>query len=212
MVDLNVLLPHYLVRRARIASQPEFTAIEEMDWFMHFVDEALYFADDLDALGAVGLGSFTQPMDDYYEYIAGPRQKPATKPQVRMRAKYRTLIRQLRGGRSAGMGKRRASPRQLRTGGARRCLARTASGHGEGHSSRPGAEHPGRSRCRDPVRNSNPARSIAFSHAGLCESENGARWHRSGNRDRNEPALPNIDTAVCVCRYGAGRCASRRRS
>ena len=95
MVDLNVLLPHYLVRRARIASQPHFTAIEEMDWFMHFVNEELYFADDLDALGAVSLGSFTQPMDDYYEYVAGPRQKPAPKPQVRMRSKYRTLIRQL---------------------------------------------------------------------------------------------------------------------
>ena len=95
MVDLNVLLPHYLVRRARIASQPHLTAIEEMDWFMHFVNEGLYFADDLDALGAVSLGSFTQPMDDYYEYISGPRQKPAPKPQVRMRAKYRTLIRQL---------------------------------------------------------------------------------------------------------------------
>ena len=95
MVDLNVLLPHYLVRRARIASQPDFTAMEEMDWFMHFLNEGLYFADDLDALGAVSLGSFTQPMDDYYEYISGPRQKPAPKPQVRMRAKYRTLIRQL---------------------------------------------------------------------------------------------------------------------
>jgi hypothetical protein len=95
IVDLNVLLPHYLVRRARVASQPHFTTIEEMDWFMHFVSEGLYFADDLDALGAVSLGSFTQPMDEYYEYIAGPRQKPAPKPQVRMRAKYRTLIRQL---------------------------------------------------------------------------------------------------------------------
>ncbi len=95
MVDLNVLLPHYLVRRARIASQAHLTAIEEMDWFMHFVNEGLYFADDLDSLGAVSLDSFTQPMDEYYEYIAGRRQKPAPKPQVRMRAKYRTLIRRL---------------------------------------------------------------------------------------------------------------------
>ncbi len=95
MVDLNVLLPHYLVRRARIANQAHLTAIEEMDWFMHFVNEGLYFADDLDSLGAVSLDSFTQPMDDYYEYIAGRRQKPAPKPQVRMRAKYRTLIRRL---------------------------------------------------------------------------------------------------------------------
>jgi len=80
LVDLNVLLPDYIMRRARLAKWEKFTAIEEMDWFMHYFTEGLWFADDLSQVGPTNLLSFTQPLDDYYMYVYGPRTKPAARP------------------------------------------------------------------------------------------------------------------------------------
>ncbi len=102
LVDLNVLLPHYLMRRARIAQWEQFTAVEELDWFMHYMNEGLWFSGDLSQLGRINLGSFTQPLDDYYMYVFGPRTKPAPKPSVKIQPQYKQLLRSLEESRPPG--------------------------------------------------------------------------------------------------------------
>jgi hypothetical protein len=90
--DLNGLLPHYLTRRSRTAMWDKFTAIEELDWFMHYLKDGLWFADDLDQTSPVNLLSFTQPLDDYYMYTHGPRRKPAPKPGLECSAEFKDLL------------------------------------------------------------------------------------------------------------------------
>lgn len=102
LAELNAVLPHYLTRRARIAQWEQFTAIEELDWFMHYMSEGLWFADDLSQLGGINLASFTQPLDDYYTYKFGPRQRPAPKPSLEIQRQYKTLLQSLEEGGARG--------------------------------------------------------------------------------------------------------------
>lgn len=95
MVDLSVLLPNYIMRRARIAPWEKFTAIEELDWFMHYLSQGLWFADDLSEAPPTNLMSFTKPLDDYYMFVYGPRLKPAAKPSIGIQPKYKELLRLL---------------------------------------------------------------------------------------------------------------------
>ena len=86
----------YLRRRARLTRNAGFNAIEEMDWFMHFMSEGLYFGDDEEIANArINLLSFTEPLDNYYLYAYGPRTKYASKPSMNVPPRLAKLLQQI---------------------------------------------------------------------------------------------------------------------
>lgn len=96
LLDLPPALPHYVERRLRAASQGVFSASDELDFFGHYLANALYYDDeDLvvegERVGFVQLGSFTVEMDDYYFYQEGVRTRRARKPKLTLDPKTRRL-------------------------------------------------------------------------------------------------------------------------
>ncbi len=53
------------------AAVEESSYIEEMDWFMNYLKDGLYFAENLDDFPEVMLGSFADDVDNYYLYKQG---------------------------------------------------------------------------------------------------------------------------------------------
>ena len=79
-------LVHYFLRRRRLNGQRRATAMDELDFFMHYLRDGLYWDDpeDDEAPGedrpaVVQLLSFTDPLDAYYMYTRGERRTPAAK-------------------------------------------------------------------------------------------------------------------------------------
>jgi hypothetical protein len=91
LAELNVVLPHYLIRRTRMASHRQLHAIEEMDWFMHYLKDGLWFDDDLESLAPTALLSFTDSLDAYYYSKFGERS-PSPKPCLELSGGYRDLL------------------------------------------------------------------------------------------------------------------------
>jgi hypothetical protein len=83
-------LVHYFLRRKRLNRQRRATATDELDFFMHYLQDGLFWedveqeagqsADDEVRPGPVQLLSFTDELDAYYMYTRGERRRPARKP------------------------------------------------------------------------------------------------------------------------------------
>ena len=78
----------YFLRRRRLNRQRRASAIDELDFYMHYLKQGLYWDDpDEDdapeAAAPVRLLSFTDELDAYYMYSRGERQTPAPKPTKR---------------------------------------------------------------------------------------------------------------------------------
>lgn len=102
IAEFNLTVPHYLLRRARIAPLEKFSAIEELDWFMHYLEDGLWFADDLEQARGVNLMSFTQGLDEYYMYQFGERQKPAPRPKWYVKKAYKEVLGTVESSRRSG--------------------------------------------------------------------------------------------------------------
>lgn len=83
-------LVHYFLRRKRLNRQQRVTAMDELDFFMHYLRDGLYWDDTEGAEGESPqsrvlhqLASFTDDLDAYYMYTRGERRTPAAKPEKR---------------------------------------------------------------------------------------------------------------------------------
>ncbi len=83
--ELNAQLWQYVSRRRRVVTSGRFDAPEELDWFLTYLKDGLYFADDLTVHTPTRLMSFTEELTAYYLYRDGVRTRPAAKPRLSSR-------------------------------------------------------------------------------------------------------------------------------
>lgn len=72
-------LVHYTMRRRRLNERRDAWAVDELDYFMHYLLAGLYWEGDIRG-APVRLLSHTDDLDAYYAYIKGQRQKKAKRP------------------------------------------------------------------------------------------------------------------------------------
>ena len=72
-------------------------ADDELDWFVHYLSEGLYFEDHLKGIkpDRLRLLTYTTDIDSYYLYVIGDRVTPAPKPTQRMPDLFRTVMNEL---------------------------------------------------------------------------------------------------------------------
>jgi len=92
-------LVHYFLRRRRLNRQRRATATDELDFYMHYLRDGLYWDDPEDMetppetpQAPVQLLSFTDPLDAYYMYTRGERSTPAAKPERRHHRDVATVL------------------------------------------------------------------------------------------------------------------------
>jgi hypothetical protein len=92
-------LVHYFLRRKRLNRQRRATAADELDFFMHYLRDGLYWDDPEDMEtppdtpeAPIQLLSFTDPLDAYYMYARGERRTPAAKPERRHHRDVATVL------------------------------------------------------------------------------------------------------------------------
>jgi len=73
---------HFLRRRARLNERGGLSATDELDWWMHYLEQGLYFEDEDD--GPIRLASFTDPLDAWVLYNRGIRKTAAPKPAMKL--------------------------------------------------------------------------------------------------------------------------------
>jgi hypothetical protein len=97
LIGFGPWMPLYVTRRLRIASQKFLSAGDELDFFMLFLTNGLYYesAKDFGEVDNVMLGSFTEPLDDYYFYSVGYRNKPASKPAPKVERPMQAFVNSL---------------------------------------------------------------------------------------------------------------------
>lgn len=89
VVDSPGLFLHYLHQRLRLNTLPTIASVDELDYFMHYLDRSLWFPEGAVQGGRRELfvGTFTQDLDQYYlgreVGSAAPKPRPAIPPQVR---------------------------------------------------------------------------------------------------------------------------------
>ncbi|MEW6672144.1 MAG: SEC-C metal-binding domain-containing protein [Thermodesulfobacteriota bacterium] len=83
---------HFLQRRIRANDYPQFRAADELDFFMFYINEGLYFEDGvLKNINSFTPHGYTESLDRYYDYIAG-RVSSGEKPTYNIPGDYRKLI------------------------------------------------------------------------------------------------------------------------
>lgn len=85
----------YLQRRLRANDYPQFHTGDELDFFMFYLYEGLYFEDDrLKNLDVFKPHAYTQDLDRYYDYKGG-RVSSGEKPRLKITEEYKTLIKNI---------------------------------------------------------------------------------------------------------------------
>ena len=83
---------HYLQRRLKANDYPQFIATDELDFFMFYLYEGLYFEDDkLKSVGRYTPFAYTEDLDRYYDFLGG-RVKTGDKPKLHISDEYKRLI------------------------------------------------------------------------------------------------------------------------
>jgi len=83
---------HYLKRRTRANDYPQFRSFDELDYYMYYLHEGLYFEDGrLDDKSRVSLFGYTNSLVNYYEYLAG-RYSFEEKPHLNIPNRIKELI------------------------------------------------------------------------------------------------------------------------
>jgi hypothetical protein len=98
IVEFPSQLVHYIERRCRLNEQGLAQAMEELDWFGHYLAEGLYFENgDEQAEKPLipQLLSYTTAFDDYYLYTTGQRDTPAPRPTQHMPDLLREILTEL---------------------------------------------------------------------------------------------------------------------
>lgn len=82
----------YLKQRLKANDFPQFSAYDELDFFMYFLYEGLYFEDDeLKDVGHFVPTAYTEDLDSYYDFLGGRKSK-AQKPRLRISNDYEKII------------------------------------------------------------------------------------------------------------------------
>jgi hypothetical protein len=77
LLHLGPMIPHYIHRRLRVARHDNAWSLEELDLFMAYLNDGLYYdEDDLRIFD-----SLTDDLNSYYSYKYGYRTRPAEKPR-----------------------------------------------------------------------------------------------------------------------------------
>jgi hypothetical protein len=98
LVEFPAQLVHYFIRRFDVNRLRAIAAMDELDYFMHYLMSGLMFDDLLKEHGPlthVFVSSLTDDLDAYYMHAAGIRRKPAKKPRQRMPKHMRHVLEQL---------------------------------------------------------------------------------------------------------------------
>ena len=90
LVERPAQLVHYIVRRAR-ANRHRIWAMDEMDFFMRYLQEGLHWDDEEVEGTYLELGNHTNPLDEWWFGEQGMR-KPARKPRQRINNATRQLL------------------------------------------------------------------------------------------------------------------------
>lgn len=101
LTEYPAMFVHFLRRRARLNELRRVRAGDELDWWMHYLEQGLFFDEDLEAepdLDGIFLLSQTDPLDAYYLWRRGQRTKKAKKPRQKLPGGLRTLLDALRDG------------------------------------------------------------------------------------------------------------------
>ena len=85
----------YLQRRIRANDYPQFDSSDELDFFMFYLRDGLYFEDDrLKGLDHFTPHGYTEDLDRWYDYKAG-RVSSANKPRLEIPQEFQAVIRRL---------------------------------------------------------------------------------------------------------------------
>lgn len=93
VVQRPTLLPFYLLRRLQANEHAKLQVIDELDLFMHFLDQGLYFKGDknFEQSTHYALSGFTEKLDQYYRqrYAGGRDVQP---PRMKLPAELERLL------------------------------------------------------------------------------------------------------------------------
>lgn len=85
----------YLERRIRANDYPQFGTSDELDFFMYYLRDGLYFEDDrLKGLDHFGPHGYTEDLDRWYDYQGG-RVSSGEKPTLIIPDEFKALIRKI---------------------------------------------------------------------------------------------------------------------
>lgn len=85
----------YLQRRIRANDYPQFRAADELDFLMFYLNEGLYFEDEvLNGLDAYTPHGYTEALDRYYDLLGG-RVSSGEKPRSKRPEEYKELVRKI---------------------------------------------------------------------------------------------------------------------
>jgi hypothetical protein len=83
-VEWPVQFVHFLRRRSRLNQIGHLIASDELDWWMLYLNQGLYFDGSNLPEGPVRVLSHTDPLDAWMLYDKGLRERPAPKPTMRL--------------------------------------------------------------------------------------------------------------------------------
>lgn len=93
LVEWPAQLVHYLMRRRRLDEQRHLWAMEELDFFLHYLSDGLYWELDNERPGSPALlASQTDRLDEYYAALEGRGRGRPHRPQRRMHRDVRRLL------------------------------------------------------------------------------------------------------------------------
>lgn len=92
IIEFPTQFIHYLKRRLRINDIEKIKAHDELDFFMNYLEEGLYYKEGINDFSFLQLATYTTQLDDYYAYITGQRKTKANKPKQPMPKLFRDLI------------------------------------------------------------------------------------------------------------------------
>ena len=94
IVDNPTLFIHYLTRRLEVNNFPQFNSFDELDTFMLYINEGLYFEEIPEDLDKITFTGYTENLDNYYLFLEGKRNK-VEKPTQKMPEFFEHLIKKL---------------------------------------------------------------------------------------------------------------------
>ena len=85
---------HYLTRRLEVNKFPQYNSFDELDTFMLYLREGLYFEEMPEGVDNIQFTGYTEDLDSFYLYLEGKRNK-VEKPAQKMPEYFRKLIEKL---------------------------------------------------------------------------------------------------------------------
>jgi hypothetical protein len=93
VLDSPTQLLHYIDRRNQTLSDFRVTATDELDLLCCYLQQGLFFDNKFSSHSNVQLCTHTEGLDNYYHYLEGVRETPASKPTMVMPRMLADLIR-----------------------------------------------------------------------------------------------------------------------